>query len=167
MKLRALLPWLLPLWLLALGAGCGGQHDATEKQLAELRAEIARLRAGQASLIERLDAIDIDRGAFAKGAAAPPAADPGSAPVTTGSPVGAPKPPPPSGARADQDRPELDVVRLSPNEGDGDVDNDPSRPVIRAGSGSPTVATKTLSNRNLGARSAPKKGVAAAATKSP
>jgi hypothetical protein len=161
MKLRALLPLLLPLPLLVLGAGCGGQRDGTEKQLAELRAEVARLRAGQASLTERLDAIDIDRGTFAKGT--PPPAPPAQE-------AGSPKPPVTMGARADQDRPELDVVRLSPNEGDGDVDNDPSRPVLRAGAGAPSAPSaprQTLSNKSLGPRSAPKKGVATTAPKQP
>lgn len=144
MKWSACLRLLLPAGLLVFGAGCGGGHDALEKQLTELRAEVTRLRAQQASMAERLDGLDLERGAFKGGApaASPPAA--GSAP---------PRP-------ADRDRPELDVVRLSPSEGDGDAVNDPARPVIRA-SGDGAAPTKTLTNKSLGAY-APKKGASAA-----
>ena len=152
MKWSACLPRLLPLGLLALGAGCGGGHDAMEKQLTELRSEIGRLRASQASLNERLDAIDIDRGAFARGASAAPAPAPAGAA------------PPPVARASDRDRPELDVVRLSPSEGDGDVDADPSRPVVRA-VGDGAASRQILTNKSLGAHPAPKKGVAAAASK--
>jgi hypothetical protein len=92
--------------LLALGAGCSAGHDAAEKELAELRAEVTRLRAAQAALSERVDGLEIERGTFAKGAAAAPAGG--------------------------GDRPELTTVRLSPSEGDGDADNDQPRPLIRA-----------------------------------
>jgi hypothetical protein len=162
---------ILPVLLLALGAGCAGEHDATEKQISELRAEIARLRAGQASLGERLDAVDIERGAFARGAMPSP---PGAAGPSAIAAVTAPAASPPSatsGARPratpdDRDRPALDVVRLSPSEGDGDADNDPSRPVVRAvGDGEGARApTPTLNNRSLGARNA-KRGVTAATPK--
>jgi len=101
--------------LLALGAGCGAGHDATVKELAELRAEVTRLRAAQAALGERVDAMEIDRGSFGKAApAAPPAAG--------------------------GDRPDLTVVRLSPSDGEGDADRDGPRPVIRAaGSGDGSI----------------------------
>lgn len=162
MKWSALLPRLLCLALVAAGVGCGGQHDAMEKQLTELRDEVVRLRSRQAQLTERLDAIDIDRGAFAKNTPGPVAGHPQApgAPAPVGS---APPPAPAAGRPSDPDRPDLDVVRLSPSEGDGDADNDPSRPVVRAvGDGS--GATKTLSNKNLGGRS-PKKGVTPATSK--
>jgi hypothetical protein len=166
MKWSACLPRLLALGLLALGAGCGGEHDAMEKQLAELRGEISRLRAGQAAIGERLDAIDIERGAFAKGAAAaPPLGEVPRGPATAS--LAAPRPVDPSAGRPktpSDDRPQLDVVRLSPNEGDGDVDSDPSRPVVRViGDGAGPRAT--LTNKSLGARPAPKRGVAPAAPK--
>jgi hypothetical protein len=162
--------------LAAATAGCGGEHDATEKQLSELRAEIARLRATQASLGERVDAIDIERGAFAKGAAAAPPPGPGAiaaaptAPVTAAPHAGAAGDGAATRPRTtpeDRDRPELDVVRLSPSEGDGDADNDPSRPVVRAtgdGKSAPAAPTPTLNNRSLGARSV-KRGVTAATPK--
>jgi hypothetical protein len=138
-----LLPKLLPVALLALAAGCGGgEHDAMEKQLSELRAEIARLRAGQAALTERLDTADIERGVFARGGAS-----------ASGTPQA-----PPAPRAADRDRPDLDVVRLSPSEGDGDADSDGNRPVIRAAGdgrdGRPTAGKSA-------ARTAPKKGAAA------
>ena len=56
------------------------------------------------------------------------------------------------------------MVRLSPSEGDGDVDSDPSRPVVRA-VGDGAAARTTLTNKSLGAHPAPKKGVAPAAPK--
>jgi outer membrane murein-binding lipoprotein Lpp len=110
MKSPARLLSALPLAaLLALGAGCSSGHDATAKELAELRAEVTRLRAQQAALGERVEAIEIDRGSFGKNAA------PAAAPASPGG-----------------DRPDLAVVRLSPSEGDGDADSDAPRPVIRA-----------------------------------
>jgi hypothetical protein len=151
MKWSACMPPLLALGLVSLGAGCGGGRDATEKQLAELQAEVARLRAAQASMGERLDAIDMDRGAFGKGAATLPAAERPKAAATASLAPAVPLGPGPEG-----DRPELDVVRLSPNEGDGDANNDPSVPVLRAvGDASPRP---TLTNKSLGAR-APRRGV--------
>jgi hypothetical protein len=155
MRLRAPLLHFFPVVLLVLGAGCGGgERDATAKQLDELRAEVARLRASQAALAERLDTVDIERGAFAKGAAT-------AEPVAAGSPLATPRAP---AQAADRDRPELDVVRLSPSEGDGDADNSTSRPVIRA-VGDSAGPRPTLSNKTLGTHAAPKKGVLAALPK--
>jgi hypothetical protein len=94
--------------LLALGTGCSAGRDAAEKELAELRAEVTRLRAAQAALTERVDGLEIERGTFNKGAAPP------------GAPAGG------------GDRPELTTVRLSPSEGDGDADSGEPRPLIRA-----------------------------------
>src|SRR5262245_20241175 len=103
------LPWML-VALLAFAGGCGGGHDAMEKQLAELRSEVTKLRASQAALNERLDNIEIARGSFTKDA---PAAD--------------------AGQRAPEgDRPPLDVVRLAPGQVEGDADSEAPRPVIRA-----------------------------------
>jgi hypothetical protein len=139
MRLPArLVPLLSLVGLLAAASGCGAGHDVAEKQLADMRAELTRLRASQATLTERLDALEIDKGSFHKGAA--PAA------------------PPPT---AEGDRPSLDVVRLSPSEGDGDADTDGQRPVIRASGsdGSIQKGAKTNAPRSL-----PKKGVAVVAT---
>jgi hypothetical protein len=150
-----LVPALSLVGLLALAplcGGCGGGHDLAEKQLADLRGEITRLRASQAAMAERLDAIEIERGSFQKGAAS---AAPGASP--------APGAPPAPGAMpaADGDRPSLDVVRLSPSEGDGDADLDGQRQVIRA-SGSDGSIQKAP--RGSAARAPQKKGVAAVAT---
>jgi hypothetical protein len=146
----------MPIALLALGAGCSaGERDATAKQLDALRAEVARLRASQAALAERLDTVDIERGAFAKGATA---AEP------VGSSLTPPTSPRPPAQPSDRDRPELDVVRLSPSEGDGDADSSAPRPVIRA-VGDAAGARQTLNNKTILAHPAPKKGVAAATPK--
>lgn len=157
MSLRAPVLYLLPLALLALGAGCAGERDGTAKQLDDLRGEVARLRASQAALAERLDTVEIERGVFAKGAVA---AEPGPARATTPT-----RPTPdPTAQPSDRDRPELEVVRLSPSEGDGDADSSAPRPVIRAVGDGPGPRP-TLNNRTIGARPAPKKGVVASAPK--
>jgi hypothetical protein len=135
--------------LLALASGCGGGHDIADKQLAEMRAEVTRLRAGQAALTERIDALEIERGAFGKGAAAPPSPDaPAPAPARPG----------------DRDRPALDVVRLSPSDGDGDADSDGPRPLIRAVGSEGSIRK---ADRAAGARGAPKKGAVAPNPKRP
>jgi hypothetical protein len=138
MRLSVHLRTVVPALLLAFAAGCGGgEHDAMEKQLAELRAEVTRLRAGQAALSERVDTIEIDRGSFARGGASAS----------------------PQAPAVDRDRPDLDVVRLSPSEGDGDADTaDGSRPVIRAAGG----GGEARPARGAG-RGAPRRGVATAA----
>jgi len=155
-----LLPRLASLMIGAFGAfsaiGCGGEHDATEKQLAELHGEIARLRATQSTLAERLDAIDIERGAFARRASTPSTA------MATAAPIALPSATAPA-ARAsdrasDRDRPELEVVHLSPSEGDGDVDSEAPRPMIRA-NGEAAGARQTLSNKTISSRSATRRGV--------
>jgi hypothetical protein len=116
--------------LAPLAAGCGGGHDATEKELADLHAELARLRAGEAAIGERLDRLEINHGALGGGGASP-RSTPGApgAPATAAS---APRTP-------DGDRPNLDVVRLGPSEGDGDADPDAARPVLRAVGGDGSV----------------------------
>ena len=137
---RARLPRLLPIALVALAAGCAGERDATEKQIAELRAEISRLRAGQAALMEKIGTLELERGAPMKGDATGSAAPP---------------------RVVDRDRPDLEVVRVSPSEGDGDADGDAARPVIRA------VGNEraTITSKSAGAHAAPKKGAANAPAK--
>jgi hypothetical protein len=142
MRLRVRPLPLLFVALLAFAAGCGGGHDVTEKQLADMRAEIAKLRASNAALSERVDTLEIGRGTFAKDA---PAAD-------------APRPP-------DRDRPDLDVVRLAPGEGEGDADPEAPRPMIRAVGEGGSVQQPAKKDKTAGARSAPKKGVVAATPK--
>jgi outer membrane murein-binding lipoprotein Lpp len=110
---------------LALLSGCGGEvHDATSKELSALTAEISKLRADQAALAERLDAME-----RAKSPAAAPAAD-AAKPADSA-------PPPVVAARSlDSDRPSLDVVKLGPppsEEGDGDIDAEGPRTVLRSG----------------------------------
>lgn len=129
--------------LIALGVGCGAGHDAAEKELSDLRAEVTRLRAAQSALTERVDKMEIDRGAFAGGA-------PSAAPTAT----------PAAG-----DRPELSVVHLSPSEGDGDADNDGPRPVIRATGGDGSIQ-RGDAKRSRDARSPGKKGASATPKKS-
>ncbi|HVY48473.1 MAG TPA: tetratricopeptide repeat protein [Minicystis sp.] len=61
----------LALALVALSAfGCGGAHDATEKELADLRTTVTKLRADEGALAERLDALE-----NARAAASAPGAD--------------------------------------------------------------------------------------------
>jgi len=127
----------LGLVALSLATGCGGGHDALEKELGELRTEVSRLRAQSAQLSERVDQMDARARA-----------------VGTTAPVGAalPAPAPVVSAR-DGDRPVLDVVRLTPpSEGDGDADNDPSRPLVRVVGD----AKQTLNNGTIAQRAARK-----------
>jgi hypothetical protein len=137
LRVRPLLPAALA--AIALTAGCGGGHDAAEKQLAEMRAELTKLRAEHAALTERVDGLEIARGAFAKGA-----------------PADAPPSP-------DHDRPPLDVVRLAPEGGDADADTsgDGPRPVLRASGGGGVVEQakkdKVIKKDKKGAAPAPKK----------
>ena len=106
---RSLRMSLLP--CVALVAACGGAHDATEKELGELRSEIVKLRADSAALHERVDALELGRGAGK-------AAGAGSAS--------------PAGAAPNGDRPALDVVRLTPEPAEGDADADGPRTVIKS-----------------------------------
>jgi hypothetical protein len=144
-RVRALASGLVSASILAFGEGCGGGHDAAEKELGELRAEISRLRANQAALTERLDAVESSAGAANASGAAGAAKGAPSALRPPGPPVPAPV------AARDGDRPDLDVVKLAPppSEGDGDVDNDPSRPLVKVvGEQS---SRQTLNNRSIGA----------------
>jgi hypothetical protein len=126
--------------------GCGGEaRDATSKELSALTAEISRLRAEQASLAGRLDALE--RGNPRAAAAAAPS-------IAAAEPV----PAAPAARSLDGDRPVLDVVRLGPSadgldDGDGDIDADGPRTVLRSGASGiiveeqngPGAPTRTLS----------------------
>jgi tol-pal system protein YbgF len=73
-------------WIVCFGvAGCSGGHDAAEKELAEMRAALVKVRADQAVLSERIDAMELGR--------------------TSGT----------KGAKPISDQPNLDVVRLGPD----------------------------------------------------
>ena len=61
----------------------------------------------------------------------------------------------------------FDVVRLSPSEGDGDADGDPTRPVIRAAGADGRASPGASPKKTAGARPAPKKSVAAATPANP
>ncbi|WP_437297384.1 hypothetical protein [Sorangium sp. So ce426] len=120
--------------LAALNVGCGGGHDAVERQLSELRAELVRVRAENAVLADRVGSLERSRGG-ARGAARPDEA----------------------GARAvlpeEPDRPDLEVVRLAPE------DDGARPPVLRStangavieeppgGSPPPSPPPSTLSRR--------------------
>ena len=142
MRLPVRLVSVLSLAGLLAAAGCGSGHDVAEKQLADMRADLTRLRASQAAMTERLDALEIDRGSFHKSAA-----------PATPTPAGAPT--------ADGDRPSLDVVRLSPSDGDGDADTDGQRPIIRAVGDGGSIQRAPRANAPRGQ---PRKGVAVVAT---
>lgn len=89
--------------LAALALGCGGGHDAVERQLAELRAELVRVRAENAVLTERVVSLELSRGAAGGPARSPEAEARAASPSSDEEP----------------DRPELEVVRLVPEGGDG------------------------------------------------
>lgn len=99
----------------ALIAGCGAGHDGTEKQMAELRAELTKLRADSAAMSERLDNLEIAKGSLRSAGAGSP-----------GAPV---------------DRPDLEVVRLTPDAPGGPTETDAegARTVIRSAGGGAVV----------------------------
>lgn len=128
---------LLVLSLAALGslAGCGGEvRDATSKELSALTAEISKLRAEQAAMAERVEALERGKPRAAdSGAAAPAPAVPAVAPAAVS---------------LDSDRPALDVVRLGPSEsddGDGDIDASGPRTVLRSGANGIIVEEQSAS----------------------
>jgi tol-pal system protein YbgF len=86
---------------------CAGSGDATQKQLEELRADVLKLRADDAAVTERLDALELASGKYRGSAAAPPAAS--------------------------SDRPALDVVKLAPADDDAGADDESGpRTVLRS-----------------------------------
>lgn len=128
-------PLLCALSLVALVAlpACGGGHDASEKQLNELRSEIVKLRAQTAVLTERLDAVEIAQGTF-RGARAGDKSAGADAPAKPGGSAG--------------DRPDLTVVKLRPEPppepapaGEAEPDEGP-RTVIRSVGGGAVVEDK-------------------------
>jgi hypothetical protein len=99
---------------LALG-GCGGDKDAMQARVNELRDEVVRLQNGQDRLEERLATMELNR-------------------------QRAPAEPDPSPARVEVERPNLPVVKLRPDgpaEGSGaepaaEEAEEPSRPLLKA-----------------------------------
>jgi outer membrane murein-binding lipoprotein Lpp len=131
----------------SLVAGCGGGHDATEKQLEEFRAQVSRLKSEQAALGERLERAEIALRARPS--------EPARAPL---------------GGQGDRgDRPALDVVRLEPGRAPAlesdDPDADTPRPLVRASGNSgviqDTTSGKVLLDDRGGGEAAPKKKPAA------
>ncbi|WP_437647742.1 hypothetical protein [Sorangium sp. So ce362] len=124
------------LTLAALSAGCGGGRDAVGQQLSELRAELVRVRADNAVLSDRVGSLERSR------AAPRGAARPGEAAARAAAPE-------------EPDRPDLEVVRLAPEDGGA------RPPVLRStakgvvideppggGSTPPSPPPSTLSRRN-------------------
>ena len=109
---------------LALLSGCGGAaQDTTSKELSALTAEISKMRAEQAAMAERLEALERAKA-------------PLPAPVAAADPRPAAAPEPAPARSLDSDRPSLDVVKLGPvaSDVDGDIDEESPRTVLRSGS---------------------------------
>src|SRR5262245_29601347 len=95
----------LTIGALACAVGCGSSRDATDQQLTELRRDLAKVRAENAVLGERVDALELERGRMR-----------GQSPTGSEQPTG--------------DRPKLDVVRLEPEPPNPDDPNaDTPRPM--------------------------------------
>ncbi len=119
---------------------CVGARDATEKELSALRSDLTKLRADHARMQERLDALEITRGALRSGGAAAAIASPQTTP-----PI-------------DPDRPDLDVVRLAPeaDSASDDIDANTPRPVVRSvGSGASIVESGATPTVERGAKKKP------------
>jgi TolA-binding protein len=103
MRQRSIVSWLLAGGAALALAGCASGHDAADKELAELRTTVTKLRAEQTLLSERVEALEGGRRA-----------------------AGGPAP-----GAGSSDRPDLEVVHVDPDPGDA-ADADGPRPVIRA-----------------------------------
>jgi hypothetical protein len=90
MRVRLEVRWVGLAVAALAAAGCGGGKDAIEREVAGLQAELAKVRADNAVLAGRLDALE--RAGRPRGAGEP-------------APASAPRP---------SDRPDLEVVRLAP-----------------------------------------------------
>jgi hypothetical protein len=110
---------------------CGGASDATEKELSELRSDLTKLRSDQARTQERLDVLEIARGALRSDGAA-----------ATDAPQ-APRP-------IDPDRPDLAVVRLAPDVDPDDPDADTPRPVVRSVGSGGTIIERGAKGKTTG-----------------
>ncbi|WP_433932894.1 hypothetical protein AB3662_01875 [Sorangium cellulosum] len=97
----------LGLSLAALAAGCGGARGAiVDRQLAELRAELVRIRAENAVLADRVGSLELSRGGRLDVARAARAEAAGAAEARAAS-------------QEEPDRPDLEVVRLAPEAAPG------------------------------------------------
>lgn len=109
---------------------CAGARDATDKELSELRSDLAKLRSDQSRTQERLDALEIARGSLRS-----------NAPVSDAAP--APRP-------IDPDRPDLAVVRLAPDSDPDDPDADTPRPVVRSVGSGGTILDRGAKVKTVG-----------------
>ncbi|MEP7122602.1 MAG: tetratricopeptide repeat protein [Byssovorax sp.] len=108
---------------------CGGARDATDKELAELRSDLTKLRSDQSRTQERLDALEIARGGLRSVGGA--ALDP----VPTSKPI-------------DSDRPDLAVVRLAP---DPDADDSDAPPLsVRSVGPGGTIVERSAKGKSTG-----------------
>lgn len=98
--------------------GCGGGHDEVKKQISALEAEIAKLKAEEAALADRLERAEIGLRTQKK---ASEQGEPAAAVPRRG-----------EARQRDGDRPDLDVVRLGPEADPDDPDADTPRPLLRA-----------------------------------
>lgn len=120
---RRAVPCALGLVLVALPA-CGGGHDASEKQIDALQTEIVKLRAQTSILAERLDALELAQGKFRGERGGPGGGDARSRAGAAARAEGE--------GDAGEDRPPLDVVRLSPDSQGDEGDDEGPRPVLRS-----------------------------------
>lgn len=151
--------FVLALTALAFLPGCGGEaHDATSKELSALTAEISKLRAEQAAIAERLEALEHGKDHAPAAAQAPAESAPKDAVVP---------PAPPAARTLDDDRPSLDVVRLGPSADDDDADTDAAGPrtVLRSGSNGIVVEEQTASGTTRTVTADPSSKKAAPAAK--
>jgi hypothetical protein len=149
----------LALAAIPLLTGCAGEaHDATSKELSALTAEISKLRAEQASLADRLDALERtkSRAPEPERADAPRDSAPAPLAVVEARPL-------------DADRPALDVVHLGPSDvdEDNDTDADVPRTVLRSGANGIVVEEQNANGttRSVTADPAPAKKPQAAPKK--
>jgi hypothetical protein len=108
----------------ALAAGCGGNSDALERQIAGMRSELVKMRAEQAVLTDRLAAIERSGRSpqpRAAGRPSPAGPDRPALEVVRLEPGAAPP-----------DRPELMVQAVAPPGAEPQPDDEGARPLLRS-----------------------------------